>query len=293
MDSVVTVKFWLVEKADQDAQPLSRCLREIGNLPLERRERLIGQGLSMRLERLEEEQGFLCGEFVRRQETNIPPNARRGRRMEPLGLGEDGSLGHRSAFRLHPGRSVLALQSLQNGVRPSSLSAYVQAMMDSGGYLARPILPREAWEKLNASRPRRFKLRVAAPTNLAIMEDENNPMGRTLRDLKDNYGGADINIEVSVGRKRTSFLDKDAVLFLVKSVLGGGRRMPGVKALKVGADVGGAVEEIDFLTGQLVEKERLDLPDDDVEGHYAVRQEFLRSMVRRHWRAIEEQMQDG
>jgi hypothetical protein len=41
----------------------------------------------MRLERLEEEQGFLCGEFVRRQETNIPPNARRGRRMEPLLLG--------------------------------------------------------------------------------------------------------------------------------------------------------------------------------------------------------------
>jgi hypothetical protein len=69
--------------------------------------------------------------------------------------------------------------------------------------------------------------------------------------------------------------------------------MPGVKVLKVGAEVGGAVEDIDFLTGQLVEKERLDLPDDDVERHYATRQEFIRNMVRRHWRAIEEQMRDG
>lgn len=294
MDRVVTVRFWRVDKVDPDAPPLSQCLRNIARLPLEERERDVGDDVSMRLDRMEEDGQFLCGEFVRRQVRNIPPNARRGQPMEPLRLGSGGSLGHRCAFRLHPGLSVLVMQSVQNGIRPASVTAYVRAVLEVGGYLANPIVPREMWEKLVASRPRRFKVKIAEPFNLAFVEGEGATMSRAMRDLRDTYGGVNISIEVSVDRKRTSSLDKQAVIQTVRSMLGmSGRSQAGIEALSVDADTGDGTEAIDFLTGQLTERERIDLPEGDVAGHYEARQRFIHRVVQKHWPAIREQMRDG
>lgn len=294
MDRLVTAKFWRIEKANDDVPSFSACLRAIAKRPLSEREDKIGNTYLMRLERLEEEGSFLAGEFVRRQIENIPPNAKTGVPMEPLKLGSDGSLAHRSAFRFHSKMSILVLQSSQGGVRPPSVSSYITRFEESQGYVAKPVLPSEVWQKLSASAPRRFRLKVAEPHNLGLAEDTDGGMQRVLEDLNDTYGGVELVIEVSAGRKRNAFLNKVPLLHLVRSLTRrGSAPLSGVKALSVGVDTGEGIEELDFLTGQLVEKEQLRLPDDDVEGHYRARQEFLRSVVQRHWQAIREQMRDG
>lgn len=72
MDRNVTVRFYEIHRNSPNSPTMEDALRSLGALPKRDRENEIDDGVTLRLEHLEEEHGLIIGDITRVQSRNLP-----------------------------------------------------------------------------------------------------------------------------------------------------------------------------------------------------------------------------
>lgn len=284
MDNSLTLKFVRVTTAYAHGIPFHTALETamaLGDPPT--RERNINAGMPdpiiVRIERLRSRNDFVSGELIRKQVSNIPPEANDGG-LTPIQLSEGGGLGLSSAFRYHRPTRVLLIQANNQVVSIGRLNLYLKAIDQSAEYVFDPVPRADAWNRFNSGLPRRLVLKVASPDHIPAgnaLDNEARTVGDGIATISEALRGAVITIEVSMGQHRGSLL-KGAT----ERVLRAFRRMKrdgelDVRMLSAAVKDDEGTDMIDFLDEHLVVRDRLDLPDNDPNRNYELRAAFLES----------------
>lgn len=128
-------------------------------------------------------------------------------------------------------------------------------------------------------------MRVARPTDMEIMEDENLGLEENLARLQNHFGGPNIEVSCSWPRgNRDGLLSMAAINRTIRWATG---NRDHVETLKV--KISEESEPIDVFSEQLKGSATLDLDNNDVERNYAVRRSFLESTFNDHMAIIRRQ----
>nr|MCH9752162.1 hypothetical protein [Alphaproteobacteria bacterium] len=239
------------------------------------RERHIGDEVVVRVERLEEVGDFIIGEMCRKQKIGIPPEATDDG-LTPVRLADGSGLGHLSVFIYHFPTRCLLYQENRNGVSLPKLSAY---MDPNHGEMGRPMSlfnftpveladPRAA---LNANGVRKFIVKFAAPENLGYLEDPDAPYVEQAEAMREEFGGLEVEIAISVGRRKDPRLDKQNVTRTIDGLI----NHPLVTKMRAVTDGEDDQKMIDFLNRQLMHTSKIELTDDNPNLNYIQRKNFL------------------
>jgi hypothetical protein len=112
----------------------------------------------IRLESLALQNNFYSGELIRKQVSNIPPEANDSG-LTPISLSEGGGLGLSSAFRYHRPTRVLLIQANTQAVSQTRLNLYLKHVDQNAEYTFDPIPREDAWTWFNSGAPRRLLMR--------------------------------------------------------------------------------------------------------------------------------------
>jgi hypothetical protein len=280
MDRLVNVRFFRVEGLRNDAPSFSAALSRIAAMPLPDREVEIAEEVIIRLERLIPADGLLSGELIRRQIANLPPHAPAGLPLARLGVD---SLGHSSAFAYDPQLSVIALQMARNGVTSTRAGMYARRLVGGPGYDVLPIPTQEMWQKLQHGRIRAVRIRVAAPETLQAADANTGNVSQGLRLLKDALGTASVEAVLSAARGHD--IPRHNVLSLLRWLQAQREEGRG-DVRRLSASVvppgGSEPELLNLLGGQVGRSMVLDLPDDDPDINYGIRETFLKQVFDEH-----------
>lgn len=283
MDNTLTLKFFRVTPKRGHNIAFDRALQAALALgaPPNAREKNIAPGMPdaiiVRLERLDAENDFLSGEMIRKQVSNIPPEAN-DEGLSPIQLSEGGGLGLSSAFRYHLPTRVLLIQANNQAVSQTRLNRYLRSVDQNAEYEFDPVPRRDAWERFSNGLPRKLLLKIASPQHVAGLEHESDTIGTGAANIGEALRGAYITIEVSMGRKKGSLL-KGATERVIRGLRRAQRdRQVDVQTLSVSvAEEGEGTDSIDFLDEHLLVRDRLDLPEKDHPRNYQIRADFLRA----------------
>ena len=197
MDRLVNVRLFSVELKDQAGRPFSDAIQRIAGMGLVDREHELEPDLVIRLERTDIQGRFIVGEFVRRQTTNLPPRAPRGRPLDRLGVG---SIGHTTAFVFDQRLSVLALQLARNGITPVRIALYVEARVGGGSYSILPIPNQDIWNRLRRGAVRGVSFKLSSPNELQAIDGESRSIRRGLIAMKESLLPARVEVTMSSAR---------------------------------------------------------------------------------------------
>src|ERR1043166_9255282 len=170
MDKWVTVQFWrLTPLADGGASFEQALAAAFALGPMApQREREVGSGAIVRLERLEADGAFIDGEFARIQRDGLP-HATGPEGLIPL---EHDALGHAVAFRYSPDLRVLAMEQDKNAVSPRRMLLYLKAVTANASFSAESLENEDVWDRFDRGQPRRFSITMAAASNAAAVEGQ-------------------------------------------------------------------------------------------------------------------------
>lgn len=236
------------------------------------RERDLGDGVKVRLEHCKARGDFLEGEFCRVQTENFPPQTAPDG-LEAIPLGEGRGIGHVAAFIYHKPTRVLLIQRNMNSVTVNRLSLYLAVTAPNRIFAFKPVLAEDAMERFIEKSPRGFAVTFAGPDNLEAFDDMDIAAAQGAKLIAEAYGGVRVKIEVTVGKSRKKFLEKEALLEDLGQLID----LDGVKALKVNAAGGGEDDMINFIKEQLQTEKVLTLPEGNPGDNYTVRNLFLRT----------------
>lgn len=248
---------------------------DIGGRALVDREHELEEEVFVRLEHTRSDRGFVVGEFVRRQTSNLPPHAPAGAPLAPLGVS---SLGHTAAFLFDPATSVLAHQFSRSGTSPSRLLNYVAALTGGHAFGVVPVLTEEMWAKLQQGRLRGLRAEVSSPETLAAADNDTTSVREGFRAFQRALGTSYVEAHFKVGRGEA--IERDRAI----RVLDWFRRQRsedrgGVRRLyaEVVPPEGGPAEILNLIGAQAGGSRVLDLPPDP-EANYQVRAAFVREV---------------
>lgn len=285
MDRKITCRFFKIEAEYPSTPSFEKACAAamgLGGDP-EHRQRMVGN-VTVRMERFGEAGSFFSGEAVRVQTENIPPEAS-PKGLTPLAVG---GLGHAIAFRYHPGLQVIAIQFDNRAVSLGRLIDYLRDVDSSYRYKFLPLITEDAWGRYLDGKPRKFMIQLAAPQNLEEVEGPVGVLTDAARALGEMAEAPIITIEVSMGQRRSGFLNGEFVTGLLNYFTNGNGSDEDVRKLcaTVALDDEGGTEGIDFLNEKLKIKDELDLPSDDAEQHYLRRDGFLKRCFEEHFEYI-------
>jgi hypothetical protein len=282
MDNSLTLKFLRVTNAHAHGVAFHTALETAMALgDHHARERNVNAGMPdpiiVRLERLQSRNDFISGELIRKQISNIPPEANDDG-LTPIRLTEGGGLGLSSAFRYHRPTRVILIQANNQAVSVGRLNLYLKAVDQNAEYVFDPVPRADAWNRFNSGVPRRLVLKVASPSHIPAgnaLDNEARTVGDGIASISEALRGASITIEVSMGQRRGSLL-KGATERVLRTF----RRMKregeiDVRMLSAAVTDDDGTDMIDFLDEHLVVRDRLDLPDNDPNRNYELRAAFL------------------
>jgi len=291
MDNSLTLKFLRVTPAHPHSITFNAALDTALALgsPHER-EKDINAGfpdaIIVRLERLQTQNNFVFGELIRKQMSNIPPEAN-DEGLSPIQLSDGGGLGLSSAFRYHLPTRVLLIQANNQAVSAGRLNLYLKAVDRNAEYTFDPVAREDAWERFNSGAPRRLIMKIAAPNHITqlahnALANEAETIGTGLASIGEALRGAVITIDVAMGQNKGSLL-KGATERVVRTFrrLGNARQLD-VRMLSASIKEGDSTDLIDFLDEHLVVRDRLDLPDRQPDRNYDVRAAFLETQFNEH-----------
>ncbi|MEM0948373.1 MAG: DUF6731 family protein [Pseudomonadota bacterium] len=281
----VTVRFFKIEKAHQNAPDLDAALKaafELGDKAADRERQVFDQ--TLRLERLSTDQTFYAGEVVKKQTDDIPPEAN-DNGLERLTLSEGGGVGHCIAFRYSVALRALAIQFDNRKVSVNRLLAYLREIDPTYDYRAEPIVRGDAWEKYNRGLPTKLELEIAQPQDLSVVEGKAASVIEATRNLADATNGPVISVTVKMGRRKGS-LAKDTIDAILNHFSTGTGGSEDVRRLQVTASDEDGAEVINFLNDLLRESRDIDVPEGDPEGHYERRQRWLKTCFDAHFEYI-------
>ena len=248
------------------------AIRSLAQLPSARdRERDLGQGVIIRIERATETAEYIEGEFSRIQKANIPSQAS-SEGLLPLVLQDGHGLAHVAAFLYHRPSRVLLLQRNSQSATVNRLSLYVAA--DNAGNLVTfaPVITEDALERFKHGEPRSFSVKFSGIDQLQALDDAGIAVAKGARMIGEAYDGVEVEIRVSAGRSRKSFLGKARLMPEVEQLAG----LPGVDHLT--AKLSGDPTAVDLLNEHMKEARVLDLPEGDPDAHFERRRAFLRAV---------------
>lgn len=287
MDSRVAVRFFR-------ASPSPRGVAEFGDI-LEQvvaaggpadRERDIGNDVVVRLEGCAANGPTIEGDFCRVQRVNIPPQAGAGG-LAPIQLAQGNGIGHMAAFLYHRPTRVLALQTNMQSATPNRVAQYLATLDPAQIFHLQPVLTEDAIERFRAGRPRSFTVKFAGIDNLNLLDDGNVAVARGAKMVADAYDGLEVEIKVSVGRRRDHWLAQGPLTDFINRFSGD----PSVSKLE--AKMEGDERKLDLLHEQLQSSSELRLPENDPARHYGVRRDYLRNAFRDSWPTLQRQFGGG
>ncbi|WP_421851479.1 DUF6731 family protein [Oricola sp.] len=283
MDRVVRARFFQVENVSAHDATFFDCLTRLWEHGRRETYQEIFGGIRVRLERFSPEidaDGFVEGEFVRQQQENVPPIAQDELPLE----GTDDPVGHRCAFRYLPAINALLLESRRETLTPMRIDAFVKARIQRHkGFFISPILSETALERLRNGTPRKVRMRVARPNELAQVEGDPLDIEDNLARFQEFLGGP--NIEVSAGFPKGHHEGRLNLGNLNELVRWATNRRGNVEHLSV--KILEEAEPIDIFSEQIKVMDELELDNRDVERHYATRRDYLRQAFRDYRPVIE------
>lgn len=265
MDARIAARFYKLTAPASPADFQDLLLAEMGRSVVDRQKDL-GGGVVLRVERCEERNGFIEGQFCRVQTVNVPPQADENG-LTPIELGS-GGLGHLAAFRYHPATRLLALQQNVQSATPHRVSLYVAGDNPAQLFTLEPVISQDAWERFLAKDARSFEVRFAGAEYLADADDNGVAVAHAAKIAAAAYNGLQVTVKVSVGRSRGRRLDADRLGSDILRIIGLGT------AERITAKLDGEEQPLDLLHEHLRHVETLDLPVDP-EGNYVTRNAFL------------------
>jgi hypothetical protein len=272
MDAIVTVRFFKVAEPGQDRTDLPAALRALESVRLVGdRERHLGNGVIFRLERCTEDGDFLDGEFCRKQTGNIPPHTSSGGSV-PITLPEGEGIAHLAAFKYHLPTRILLFQMNRQCGSTTRVSDYLYAADRNVSASFEPIFTEDAWDRVEGKTIKSFRVRFASPVDLMSFDDEAVSGVRNAHAIANVYDGPEVEIAVSVGRRRKRRLNTARVLGLFQWIK---REEVDVSTMEVVAAGETGSEPIDFIDEHLRASRELDLPERNPNAHYRVRKRFL------------------
>ena len=279
MDQLVRIQFFHVDADVNGAQDFSDILLACAQHP--DRERDLFGGVLFRLHQAVDEDGFIVGEFARRQMENIPPEATQDA-IEPLPIADDSGIGHMAAFAYDPIDRVLALQMNRRCASANRIAAYLRIVNQTWLYSLSPIASGDAWERFNSGRPRRISFGISNAQAVRRIEGQENGLLSTITNQALSVQGTVVRVEISVGRERRSFLDRTAVTRAIAQLTGLRGGDSDVTNLRVASkpEDGGSIDEIDFLEEFLSEQDNFTLPKDPLQN-YNIRKTFAKLCLQR------------
>lgn len=271
------VSYFQITTPSDEARRFGHLLLDIGSLPIAGRERRLSQGALFRLERIEEQDRFILGDFTRRQMTDIPPEAQEHGLTE-LPLQDGSGLGHSAAFLLDVETGCLALERRRGAASSGRVLEYLRAFEEGLDLRLTPHLSSGAWARFDGGQPRQLRFRVAAAPNINQVGGADDGLIHTLIAQRNALDAPQITVEVSVGRERNRSLDFLGVRRLIDALWTankqGDMNVTDLRAVTK-PDDGGSSEAIDFLEEFMSDQESIDLPRNP-ENSYIVRRDFVR-----------------
>lgn len=285
MDSRVHARFFRVSKPSDGTMDFHDILLEDMKIPkCGDREREVGEDLKIRLERCVLRDDYIEGEFCRVQTVNIPPGTGPDG-LEPIALGPGKGIGHVVAFCYHIPTRVLLIQRNISSVTVGRLALYLVATKAGRIFGFQPVLSKSAMARFMDRKPRGFAVTFAGPENLAALDDAGLAAARGAKLIAEAYHGVRVKIEVSVGRSRKKWLQKESILEDIGALMDA----DGVKSLKVKAEKNGEDDLINFLKEQLQADDTLKLPEGKPDDNYQMRKLFLRTVFSDNLVALKDQ----
>lgn len=283
MDSRVAVRFYRATESARGVGELGDILQGVMALggPADR-ERDIGTEVVVRMEGCSERGQTIEGDLCRVQRVNIPPQAGADG-LAPIDLQEGNGIGHMAAFLYHRPTRVLALQTNIQSASPHRLALYLAALDPAQIFHFAPVLTEDAIERFQAGHARSLIVKFAGIDRLDCLDDENVPVAHGAKLIGDAYDGLDVEIKISVGRKRNRNLAPRMLRQTVDRLMGA----PGIEKLQ--AKLEGEELPIDLLGEQLQRHADVRFPEGQPARHYAIRQEFIRNAFGEVWPTLERQ----
>jgi hypothetical protein len=272
MDQKVSARFFRVSAKPDHASDFPELLLAAVKEDRAKREREVGGGLLLRIERCIDDGEFVEGDLCRKQTLNLPPEVGPDG-LAPTILPEGKGHGHLAAFIYHRPTRVILLQHNVMCATPTTLGVYLMALNAACQFTFPPVLRKDALDRFKDRKPRALTLRVAAPQNLEALDDKKLSSIRGAKLLAEAFNGMYLTITVDVGRSTKKFLNAEKVNEAVTGLLDS---EVDVKQLRVKTNIGDDDDQgIDFLKEHLKCSQTFDLPT-DIEQHYAVRKAYLR-----------------
>lgn len=287
MDSRVSVRFFRISQPPRGVAQFGEILeRIVGNGGPADRERNIGGDVVVRLENCVPDGAAIEGDFCRVQRVNIPPQAG-AEGLAPIQLDRGNGIGHMAAFYYHIPTRVIALQTNVQSVSPNRISQYLSTLDPAQMFHLQPVLTEDAIDRFRAGRPRSFTVKFAGIDNLDLLDDGNVAVARGAKMVADAYDGLEVEIKVSVGRRRDHWLAQGPLAQIVARFSGD----PSVSKLE--AKMEGDQRKLDLLHEQLQSSVELRLPENDPGRHYVTRRDYLRQSFRDAWPTLQRQFGGG
>lgn len=271
MDRSVTVRYFRIEVA-HGARTFSQAVDAafgLGASP-HLRERTVRTVARVRLETRTRRRNLLLGEVVRVQTENIPPEAQQGG-LVPLAIG---GLGHSVAFCFDEQSSVIAVQFDPRGVSLGLMLDYLAVVSPGAGFIYKPIVNDDAWERYNRGEPRTLTLSIAAPQQIERLDGIPGSVLSVSKRLAEITQAPIVTVQVAMGHSKGS-LFKDAVDQIIQRFSSEGEES-GVRDLSVRSKADGLpADEIDFLRDLARDQETLELSSDDHDTNLQTRWSFI------------------
>lgn len=280
MANKVSVRFYTVERRNPNGLSFQQAIELIDAVDHPARQRDVAAGLSVRLERYENDAGELTGEFTRVRTTNFPFEVRPGG-AEPLQT--DGPIGDGVAFRFRPADHTLAMQYDNRIVSPGRAMVYLMTFDQRAAFKITPKMDAENWQKFRDNPLRKLRVGITSPDHLGDVEDEGAAVIQSFRQLGHAYEAPSIVIEMGMGHRGGAL--GDAAKGLAHEVFAlfadGAADLRSLKAW-VQMEEGASAEDINLIDEVLSKKTELDLPANDPDRNYELRRNLLRHRLQQH-----------
>ena len=273
MANRLTIRFYEISKLLPHGPSLEVALQTIKEHEHAEREVQLGEGVSVRLERLDNDAGELAGEFTRVRRDNFPY------RVMPDGVEQldvDGPLGNGVAFRYRPHDRLLAIQYNNLLVSPGRVVDYLLQFNNRFAYDFTPKMNEQNWRKFNDNPVRKLNVAIASPQNLAAVEDEFATVRSAVSSLSEAYQSPVVKIEMSMGHNKGALRNniRDLASAIYQKIAGGEADVRSLKAT-ISSEDGEPSEEINLIDEFLSEKVQFPNPVNDPEANYEIRRGLL------------------
>jgi len=282
LDRRVSVSFFWVRQKRGTTTPFSSVLHRVNTIPLADRTREV-KDTTLRLEQLTgmPSSTLFFAEMVRIQTDNKPGMASVTTPRRALTLpDEDHGLAHSVIFAYDPHTSVLAMQSARVGITTSKVAGYLRLISGGDMYAFEPILKPDALARLDTISAHKVRIKIAAPEDLTVVDDEQRTVRDSIQGLKDLAGGPWVDVAITVGRQEEE-LNTGAVRRFLSWLSGEAAESRG-KIARLQVEGSAEVDDekiemaIDLLSEHLKVEAELTFPDNDPQGSYLVRATFIR-----------------